>query len=813
MRNAKSVKAHLYLEGYEVNFLNIAITEADGAPPTAEVVVPAYPGILNILPKTIGMITVELPLRDDKGNYLFTQTESGDVLTYSEYVLFYGQLSGYGFSRSGFQSAATIVFTGFTGEWDKNPIVPIAMNIPTLLQSVFLGVSSVGANSKYGIFYQGYPSVLLSYTNILQGHLGGTQKWIADAATNRIAVADNLNTMLHDREYPFYKNGSLSKIDTFAKLLTDPQTTMGAAKPILSNALIRLAKSLEYLLENMYHESTGYLYMLSRATNINIMTQYINSEILRDVIIQDAVVDYFSRGMQGLQGNEPISSVIKFILAHMFYDYIEFAAPTLIPDPDPNRAGYFALNKIMVKPRTTMFSPIGANVIFDDDIIQTNITRAFDSEPTRLINLTKTLPTQDSAGNLPLSSLMATIAPQGVLATDVLKIQQETSNQLKTDLDKQTSNGASPADVQKFIDAMTQQQTADYSPILASDQTINQKNIKNFQILGYTYEEVLRGVIPTVNQDEYNSEYSFILGELQKKYPNVKSANDITQDMMIGTLDTVYNVFTSRTNSGDAFVRYSANLANFLYHEARRQPRTGQAVVDFSPFHLVGFPAVLGIKETGPIVGYVVGNQISISANGTAQQVLSFSHLSPLNVDSSFIENGLETLADAYQDISPTGSADLNYFSEFAPQSVGKNLYVFATGTFPSSLYDFCLATKGLAPKNNTRLTAQCVNNIMTAYYAKTDKLEADAFVYQLTHRRLATMAELMASLANNTTGFDSQTISDRIQTYDPTKADTAGPHPFIDVRQQAIQKIFAPESPQLWWTQKRNGAFVKGII
>jgi hypothetical protein len=809
MRNAKIIKAHVYLEGYEVNFLNLNIVEAEGSAPMAEITVAAYPGILNLLPKTVCIVTAELPLRDDSGNYLFSTVDGNSVLTYAEYVIFYGQFNGFNYNRTGFQSAMTLAFSGFTAEWDKNPIVPVAASIPTLLQSVFLGVSSVGngQQNKYGIFYEGYPSVLLSYTEILNGNFGGMTPWINNVNSAKQKMADNLNTMLTDREYYSYRLNSESNGDIFSALVSHIKNAMAAATPIqkADSAKVSLADSLKYLFENLYHESTQYLFILSRATNTNIMTQYINSEVLRELVLEESTVDFFKSGMQGLKGTQPISAVLQLILPNMFYDYIEFAAPVLIPMPEDRSK--MTLNKIMVKPKSAMFSPIVNNIIFDDDLVQANITRMFDNEPTRLINMTKPLPTADSSGNLVVNSLMATIAPQGILATDVLTSLQESSTADKLKYDKALRNNASPEDLQKFIESLTGTQDSEYSPTLASGKLPTAAQIKNKQILGYTYEEVLRGIIPTMYTDPYNSEYSFILNELKKQNKKIQSASDINTDALIGSLDIVYNIFHSVTTSGDAFVRYSSNLANFLYHEARRKPRTAQLNVDFSPFRVVGFPALICIKETGPFVANLAQNQISISPNGAAQQVLTFTHVSQLNVDESYVQNNLETLADAYQDISTVKNTDLNYFSEFEPKSVGKNLYIFANGVNPASLYDFCEFTPGLAPTSNTRITAQCANNLMKAYEEKTDEIDAEKFVYKLTHKRLTTMPQLMSALANDEVGFNAQALVDRINI-----TDSSAPRPFLDVRQQAVQKIFVSENPQFWWAMPKNSVFVKGI-
>lgn len=92
MFNSKAVKAHLYLEGMEVDFSSLTIQEQIGQPPTATVSLVPIMHIYNILPKTQCIITVEVEVRNPETGDTVEDAAGNKV--FEEVVQFSGRTPG-----------------------------------------------------------------------------------------------------------------------------------------------------------------------------------------------------------------------------------------------------------------------------------------------------------------------------------------------------------------------------------------------------------------------------------------------------------------------------------------------------------------------------------------------------------------------------------------------------------------------------------------------------------------------------------------------------------------------------------------------
>jgi len=114
--NTTKINCTLYLEGVQVPFTSVQITERKGYPPTCGVTFPITTKALKLLPGTIVHIFGEVPIRgvySDSNNNSLGKIETKDVL------LFEGELTGYGYSKTDASRSISVTAESFMYHWSR----------------------------------------------------------------------------------------------------------------------------------------------------------------------------------------------------------------------------------------------------------------------------------------------------------------------------------------------------------------------------------------------------------------------------------------------------------------------------------------------------------------------------------------------------------------------------------------------------------------------------------------------------------------------------------------------------------------------
>ncbi|MFA6295427.1 MAG: hypothetical protein WC666_03310 [Candidatus Paceibacterota bacterium] len=832
MLTSKTAKAHLYLEGIEVDFSSLAITETVGAPPTAIVSLPPVLHIYNVLPKTNCIITVDVEMRDPKtGDTIY---DIDGKKQFEEVVQFWGELRGYGLNRTAASAEVELTFNGFTDNWTTSPIVPVDSTIPTLMQSQIVGINyyqpKSGEGTKtvseayksFGIYYKGFPTLLLSFADLLKNESAGVSPYLRGIKLNFKRDV----TRTHLKNYT--EAVSNKKNEAFKKVVSIRSNVSGTSPKELQIALQYMAK--HFLLN--YGEFCD---SLTRSLALDTMINYIGSKVVKSFFGNSATINYLRNGLKNMGGSMSIHEVLNNILPYMRYGYQEFAAPIVVPDSTVSTG--LTLSKIIFAPRPELFAPISNNTIFDDNIITASYARDLSKEPTRLIKLASPILTQNQENQTMLQMTLATVVPHHLVMGKQLGKQAEFALSHKdalskiatlrgdvndADLEKKLKDNARAAveDAKKHsmdVDATDADKKAVEDSIKLEDDIKKmfitdpsgksefaeiKKQLSDLKMFGITNEERLRGVIPEVHNDESGIEYAFLLDALNKKQPKGTKPYDTYSDYVADDASTKYvdtgvaameelNPAGNIISREDALSRYYLQLSDFTYREHRRRARVLNLTTDYSPYRICGYTGTIFIKDIGIMVGVLSTIVTRISANGEASQYLVFSHIANLNT-----ENALATpddYLDNFTDSLP------NYLSEFTIDKVGKNLYSYVTGKETSSLEDFGIA---YSIKNNTDFpkgTVGTVQALQSKYYSISQIDELEKFLYTLTWRNLATMGQLMAVLRNDKTGFTPRAASKSVG-WDES------PRPFVTERQKAVLTIFKQVQPDIAIWKDKEG-------
>jgi hypothetical protein len=780
---AKRIKCHVYLENVEINFSSINILEQQGNTPTATVTVPPVMDVYNILPKTICVITGEVEKRDALGQLVLEETTK--TILYDEIVLFLGEFTATGLQRSPTSAEVQLVFNGFLNNWTTTPVVPADTSIATGAQAVMLGINylATAKQSKgYSILYSKFPTILLTFINFFN------------------KTSDSAAAALQKKKYKtmFPPNGGRDipqkSLNNFWENYPEYKTILPPNGGIVAKELCEaLAITTRHFLLNYGR----FMYTYTNSFHLDGMINYVGSTKAESIISNNAIVSFLKEKTRGLitQGAQSIYSVLTNIVNHMNYKFQEFASPVICPDTlDSSKLGVF---KILYHPIANMFSPIVNNVFFDDDLITMSFSRTWANEPTRVVYTGKILPSGDESGMPLINTLLSVIVPQGVLVHEALaSLSSETNKSLaKIKTAKKSENA------DEFINQETQrileQKIAKKAVITVDDKGKKTKTFESdltavqdaqqrgIQILQLTPEELLRGVVPTMIQDEYGVDQAFMLeiynsklkkNEQKDSLSEAREAVKTSKIKVDGLAEARKLVMEGKS---ELLHKYYTQFANIAYSEKRRAPRSITTQVVYSPYRVVGMPSLISVKDIGSIVAVLTSSSVTISAQGETSQNLTFSHASILE---TIAETGVfADIIGGYTDNLP------DYMSEFTLDKVGKNLYVYFNGRAKSSLYDYCKENN----LNSTLSTTECAYAVQQEYAKKTSLEAIESFLHSLSYRRLATFKELMTILSNNTVE-----LTPRPGTYYIDQK--SGPRPFVQERQDVILKIFKPMNPTI---------------
>jgi hypothetical protein len=812
MYTAKKLTYHLYLENVEVDFSSIQIIEQVDAPPQAIVGIIPVTGIYNVLPKTIAVITCEIEKRDPKtGAAIYDEQRGERTKVYEELVIFVGELNGYGLNRAPDSAQVQLSFNGFTQNWETSPVIPVHASIPTMAESLLLGVNyfqdsvvdetGVGSRAQFkshGFLYSQFPSVLLSLAELLPRYDSVTKTIIEPKIPEFLTTID----VTYDRkEMRTALSEYIDKeINARSQAYKDAKSV---EKTVTANRIRSLQKPFTYFLKHFLLNYGMFLQSLTKSLLLDAMVSYIGSAKAEQTVATLGTITHLKEGLKNSSNSTTVMEVLNRVFPALRYNLIEYPAPIKTRD---SLGDTLTLAKILIKPRSELFAPLANNVIFDDNIVTAQYSRNLLQEPTRLMSLTTPTLTTDSK-NLPLLQYaMATVVPHNILMKDALRTMAiNTKKDIKDyetkaekasgmqgidisgDLEAQLNN----LDLEKALKTDEDKQYFQLLKTLADDRE-SKKDAKLGKpgptVFGMTSEEFLRGVVMQIKPDENHLEQAYLLSLINKKVEAVDPTKAPFDDLASWQNDKTYNTTVATTvevndglNSEDVqktVVSYYAELSHYHYLESRRRPRSLSLLTDYSPYRVCGFAGLVILKDIGPVVGFLRGITTSINASGEAQQSLMFSHVSIINTLRALDTN--VDFHDQYQDMLPS------YLSEFRIAEVGKNLYNYVSGRSNASVFDYCKETK--ADVKNTR---DCAEMLKQKYETTTTLEHREQFLHALIWRNMATLGEYMATIKHPTHEFKPRGVREVI-TY------STNPRPFVDIRQQAVIEIFKQVNPKI---------------
>jgi hypothetical protein len=789
MYTAKRIKCHVYLENVEIDFQSVSIFEQRGAPPKATINVPPVKDIFNLLPKTIGIVTADLERRNTDGKLVLT---SDGKTIYDETVIFFGEFAGTGMSRSAGGAEVQLIFDGFLGNWETNPIVPVDASLPSASQAVILGINYLSQSrpTGLGMLYNRFPTMLLSFVNFFDktdesSAIKATFMSAFPPSGGRDTPKKHLKSFWKDAIPATPKHGS----------------RVGAE---LQNALAVTTR-------NFLLNYGMFLHSQVKSLLLDGMINYVGSDMTQGLASNIATIMYLKEKARNLvtEGSMSITSALNSIVNNLNYTYQEFAAPIITVDS--MKVSDLCSSKILFQPIATMMSPIVNNVLFDDDIISMNTSRLWANEPTRVIYMGDPLMTSNDQGQSIAPMLLATIAPSNVvvgkaigeistLSKDQLKIISDETRKSETaerslakaltTLNKNAAaKPAVQAEITKYTDLITRSQGA-----IADQQKI--MNTRALPFLKLSPEELIRGVVPVTVHDTAGLEEAFLLTVLNKKLPKEEPTSEQAKAALVKAsipVDSSADVFSAMgygangagNDQTQALMSYYVQLANLDYREKRRASRGMTVQTVFSPYRICGVASLIMLKDIGPVVGVLNSNQVTITAQGETSQYLSFSHISILRLVNAI--GGYADALDNFTDDLPP------YLKEFSVDKVGEGLYVYMNGRSNSSLYDFCLNTQVLstAPTDMNKATLVCAEQLEKVYQAMQDHNNIDSFIHQLTYRRFILFRELMAVLSESSAKLTPRPATMLV-------SEETGPRPFIKERQDVVLQIFKAVDPQI---------------
>ena len=519
----KRVKCKVLLEGVDVSFNSISISESKNNPPVATISFPANTTVVQVLPKTIcHVFWLDDGGIDDSKAENFAEGQ-GFNATYR--LIFQGELSSYSIAYASSKREISLSFSGFTQNWHNYKVLPMDVSIPNSLTQSFMCVN--------------YPD-------------------------------------------PNKPNAAAWQKIIFDKVSSTPLSNI--AKAIQNNTL--LSHALSAILEAIAEPG---VYLAAMHTAFKILNQlYIYNDPSKaiDKIVQVQSVNQFIQNqIQVIDGESSVADTLTKLLDSFGYDFVELAAPAYVDGQ---------IRRIFFKPKTDLFAPPLCNTVFDDDIIDLSFQRNIDQEPTRM--LSQTLPSFLTGDDGLNAAIMSTVVPQGVILGSV------------------TSNSKS-------------------------------EHQQNENILGLTMEEQCRGIVPSSNYDSTGIEFAYFLQAAQQAAASVgntiKDPENYQEEIgkmgheAVTRMAQKYDSLNDNEPSDEAkkLHAYQVNMAMTAYLDQKHAARVAYVDTPYTPYRLVGFPSLILTKYFLTLVGNIETIDSTISADGTASQHLTLSHVRTYNID------------------------------------------------------------------------------------------------------------------------------------------------------------------------------------
>ena len=595
---AVAVDAKVKLEGIEVNFNSIQISEVNGNAPTASISFPATEKLMSILPRTV----VEIYYRIGKEYYL----------------LFDGELHQYTLQRTADSRSVNLQFVGNLYNWAANYIIPHEASVVSMLQRAVYGIATPLPD-------------------------GSTQQSLI-----KYIKADDLMSPMTELANALHR------------LSDEP----------MNSVIKRAVQDLNTTLSPFYRR-------ISSALKMSEKTLVINSEVARDIVINQATIEYITNTVRALADVNPILKVFGRMLDSFAFRLSEISAPI--------RSGS-NVYKIIAHPISSNFSPLTCNIIFSDQIGTINYSRAIEMEPTRLVSTSPSLEIPEGADReLPINLLLAIVAPHHVLVQNIF------------------SGG---------------DQVKEHS-----------------RILRITQEEKFKGINTKSSQEHNRIFNAFIYSKHGTKASKEQAKDNPAKAEVLNlrkavieqaaNLDSLKTNFEKNVQKGDP-VYFRIKRAEFDFQNARYEARTANLTVDYNPYRVVGHTALIIDKNLPVILGNITNLTTIISAGGQITQNLALSHVRTIPTEK--FNMNYEFLDDLFTDTFPWFEQEFNF------DNIGENYYNKLTGNTRGSL-KYWVPKEAQGKDLHDRFIA-AVKNLIERYEASTNKVEFENYV---THRNLVT--------------------------------------------------------------------------
>ena len=339
----------------------------------------------------------------------------------------------------------------------------------------------------------------------------------------------------------------------------------------------KLAVALKKILDALTMNQGIYLKTITQAFAIQPSIYIYDAEDIQKLIQVQTTSQYIADTVRAVDGTTTIADTLRQLLNNFGYEYCELGAPAMVDG---------TMRRIFIKPKTDFFpDPLMCNTVFDDDIANMSFQRNIDQEPTRLVNMT--VPSYIGKNDALASILIATLVPQGVCVAEAFN------------------------------------------------------NPDTLEILGLTKEEQCRGIVLSSHDDTSGIENAYYLASAMKVLKDTKvedlddAATKLAQQGKAGAWsDSFLSDCSSETTNPDAqaFHQYQINMATLAYLDQRHAHRVATVTTPYSPYRVVGFPGLILTKYFAALVGTLNSIDTQISADGTATQTLTFTHVRSYNI-------------------------------------------------------------------------------------------------------------------------------------------------------------------------------------
>lgn len=754
MLKTQNIKCKVYLEGVQVKFNRIEIREQVGMPAQCTIAVPANDRAIFAYPKTVCHVY-----------YRHTDDKSDDKF----YLIFEGQLVGYGIQRNFDRREIQLTFSGLLSNWQSTAVANQNLSIMGYVGQWTLSMGNLTKaqqdqiNTSQGIIadcrkllddYEKQKTIYLaaekeilalkkagdttsekykqleevvtkefnklvstSNKGITEFNLTKDAKkteWAALSSEITKSIEAQFSAMQDDAKKIQTSAESSSAIKIDAKL-TDANIFGMSLLNKISSYLIAAEKdsnsvSLEKIIKTVLNNTIGslslYYRCVSASFHITERLQVIKSEEV-EKLLKDTSAYAFLSGEIG-QGDDMNPSSIMQI----FMQLLSRVGYVIYEMAAPSWIGSKPTGIFMAPPGEYL-SPISCNFVFNDEIQSLSFSRNIDQEPTRAFTTAKPFATSSFNQNAGISTiLLANVVPQGNIAVSSSTISiRETKEELYRGINLAYK---------------------DDSQLASLYQLTYLKNVVNFDLNINNGNAVMQGGSDKVKE----------------------AANAKTADKVINDFDTNPVMKAVRA--------YQNNITNAEFQLARAAARNMTISTSYSPYRICGLPGAVFDNDLPFIMGTISSLYSVISADGQNSQTINLTGVRFHAKNSKNTTEGDGTSTD--YDPTTQKSGDLfkaspdskgdtldmqdvidyipGWYADFNKNKVHDSYYKYVTGeSHPRDLISV-----GATLDTSTKTLIGALTAIQNYVNTKTGG-EKNKAIEQLTHRQLVTEAQYKHAL------------------------------------------------------------------